>query len=65
MPVQSYLCSTDEEFLSIEKYKTRRSGLYHVHDRRNAEPGGRKQYSLGHEKRQDTGQLPSPVYVLT
>lgn len=40
MPIQSYLCSTDEEFLSIEKYKPRRSGLYHVHDRRNAEPGG-------------------------
>lgn len=21
MPIQSYLCSTDEEFLSIDKYK--------------------------------------------
>lgn len=35
-----------------------RSGFYHVHDRRSAESEGCKQYPLGHQKRQETGQLP-------
>ncbi|WP_371317007.1 hypothetical protein, partial [Klebsiella pneumoniae] len=38
--------------------KPAEAGFYHVHDRRSAELGGRKQYPPGHEKRQDTGQLP-------
>lgn len=38
--------------------------IYHVHDRRGAEPGGREQHPPCDEKRQRTGQLPQPVYVL-